>query len=122
MFGEYLLFLFLASLASNYLIYESYSMPNEDDLIDVVDDHPVAVVAVELEKVSYLNGNDDSALDKTINGNHDSSSSNKNSVEETKSNDPKSTELSFEPIAFAFQNITYKVKINEGKFSLHIHL
>ena len=112
MFGEYLLFLFLASLASNYLIYESYSMPNEDDLIDEVDDHPLAVVAVGLKKVLPFNDADDS-LDKKINENHDSSS-NKNNVEETKSNDPKSTELSFEPIAFAFQNITYKVKINEG--------
>jgi translation elongation factor EF-1beta len=85
MFGEYLLFLFLAAVASNILMFESHSMPNEDDLAGDVDVGP---------KI--------------------------NNAEEAKS-DPKIIELAFEPIAFAFQNIQYKVKVNDGSLCIPSH-
>ena len=80
MFGEYLLFLFLAAVASNVLMFESHSMPNEDDIAGDVDVGP---------KID--------------------------NAEETKS------ELAFEPIAFAFQNIQYKVKVNDGSLCIPSH-
>ncbi len=89
MFGEYLLFLFLAALASNLLMFESHSMPNEDDLAGDVDVGP---------KID--------------------------NAEETKSElafEPKIIELAFEPIAFAFQNIQYKVKVNDGSLCIPSH-
>ena len=107
MFGEYLLFLFLAAVASNLLMFESHSMPNEDDLADDVDVGPsAATVTVSSNKVIPFNGNGDSILDTKI-------FEKENNTEETKS-DPKIIELAFEPIAFAFQNIQYKVKVNDG--------
>ena len=119
MFGEYLLFLFLAAVASNLLMYESHSMPNEDDLADDVDVGP-SVVAVAINnsnnnnKVLPFNGNSDSLLDTKI-------FEKDKSVVEAKIDDPKIIELAFEPIAFAFQNIQYKVKVNDGSLFLPSH-
>ena len=111
MFGEYLLFLFLAAVASNLLMFESHSMPNEDDLADDVDVGPsAATVTVSSNKVIPFNGNGDSILDTKI-------FEKENNTEETKS-DPKIIELAFEPIAFAFQNIQYKVKVNDGSLCI----
>ena len=120
MFGEYLLFLFLAAVASNLLMYESHSMPNEDDLADDVDMGP-SIVAVTINnnnnnnnKVLPFNGNSDSLLDTKI------FEKDKSAVE-AKIDDPKIIELPFEPIAFAFQNIQYKVKVNDGSLFLSSH-
>ena len=107
MFGEYLLFLFLAAVASNLLMFESHSMPNEDDLADDVDVGPsAATVIVSSNKVISFNGTSDSILNTKI-----------NSTKETES-DRKIIELAFEPIAFAFQNIQYKVKVNDGSLCI----
>jgi translation elongation factor EF-1beta len=114
MFGEYLLFLFLAAVASNLLMFESHSMPNEDDLADDVDVGPsAATVTVSSNKVIPFNGNGDSILDTKI-------FEKENNTKETKS-DPKIIELAFEPIAFAFQNIQYKVKVNDGSLCIPSH-
>ena len=114
MFGEYLLFLFLAAVASNLLMFESHSMPNEDDLADDVDVGPsAATVTVSSNKVIPFNGNGESILDTKI-------FEKENNTEETKS-DPKIIELAFEPIAFAFQNIQYKVKVNDGSLCIPSH-
>lgn len=114
MFGEYLLFLFLAALASNLLMFESHSMPNEDDLTDDVDVGPsAATVTVSSNKVIPFNGTSDSILDTKI-------FEKENNTKEAKS-DPKIIELAFEPIAFAFQNIQYKVKVNDGSLCIPSH-
>jgi hypothetical protein len=114
MFGEYLLFLFLAAVASNLLMFESHSMPNEDDLTDDVDVGPSeATVTVSSNKVIPFNGTSDSILDTKI-------FEKENNTKEVKS-DPKIIELAFEPIAFAFQNIQYKVKVNDGSLCIPSH-